>query len=251
MKDRLGLACAAIAAVACTLLLPGMAAAAKVGVVDINKVSEDSTYFKGELAALDALRQEKGAALDQQLGSLHYDLLLTDGELETYRQLTSKSENTPEEQQRLQALEGLNTSRRQELQDLMRVQSDPSSQLTQEQQARLSELNPVYQAALQRRAEAQKIYNDAQTEIANKEEEVRNRLWDEMSKAIESLAQEQKLEVVLQKSVLIPSAQGNQEVAVALCLYVEPRSDLTEAVIKAVDAAHSTATPAEGDSGTH
>lgn len=248
MKHRLGLACAAMAAMACTLLLPGVAGAARVGVVDINKVSQDSTYFKAELTALDALLQEKQTTRDQQVDSLHFDLLLTDGELDTYRQLTAKAQNTSEEQQRLQALQGLNTSRRQELQDLLPRRSDTANPLTEEQQARLSELNPIYQAALKRQAEAQKIYNDADTEIAGKTEEVRSRLLDELSKVIESLAKAGRLEVVLQKSISLPSAQGDQNVP--LCLYVDPQSDLTQAVIKAIDAAHPATTPAEGESGS-
>lgn len=238
MKNARNLMILSMMLTASALLLPNVAgAAAKIGVVDVDKVSEGSTYFKAELAALDSFSQEKQTSVQQQLTSLAYNLLLSPQELDTYRQLLSESQPTPEKQKQVQDLEALDASRRQKLQELMRLQATPSSQLTEEQKASLSELNPLYQAAAQRRTDAEGLFDDAQKEIGDRETEVGDKLREELTDAIESVAKGRKLEVVLQKSLTIPLGQSSQEIL--FCLYVDPGSDMTDVVIKAIDQAHA------------
>jgi Skp family chaperone for outer membrane proteins len=220
-------------------LFPSIASAAKVGVVDLNKVTSDSAYFKGQLSALESFRQGKESSLDTQLKSLVPDMLFTSQEIENYRQLVVKGEPTADEQQQMKALEGVNSSRGQELFNLRKTRDAAPDQFGAEQQARLTELESLYTAALQRHSDAEKLSDDTQKEVDDQETTVKNKLWQELTDAIASVAQKQGLEVVLQKSLLLASGQASQEVL--FCLYVAPQSDITDAVIKVVEQAHPSA----------
>ena len=218
--------------VACLAFFPGLAGAASIGVVDVNKVTGDSVYFKTQLDAFDKFQQEKETALDAQLGSLLPGMLLTPTELDNYRQLLAKTQPSAQDQQAMQALQGVSSSRQQELAGLR----NPPVNLTPQQQARLTELSPLYDAALQRQTESQQMVDAAQKEIDAKQEEVMNSLWKSLTDAISLVAQREKLECVFQKSAVFHTGQASQEML--FCLYVDPGSDMTDAIIKAIDEAN-------------
>jgi len=224
---------------ACVSLLSPAAADTKIGVVDTNKVFNDSLYIKAQLASLDTFQKEQADLLQQKLASLAYGMLLTDQELADYRQITAKPEadRSPAELEKIKNLQSLSDARTQEMERLQQATGQP----TPEQKARLAELNLLYQACTLRQDEAQKTYDTIQGDLDKKRTDVNDNLMKELDQAIAAVAQNENLGIVLQKSLVVPMGQDNQEVP--FCLYVNPLNDMTDPVLKALEAAH--ASPAE------
>lgn len=123
-------------------------------------------------------------------------LLLTGLEWADLRLLLSKPQRTKREEERLQQLRRLELEREVELQ---RLQQTPSSQMSAQEKARLEELTHLWKEG---RADLERLKELMDDELRRAEEAFNKVVDEKMRQAIQKVAEEQSLDLVLEKSVV-------------------------------------------------
>lgn len=163
------------------------AEAPKLGVVDMDRVA-------GEYRAMQEMNQQFQdfqRDQEQQLRERHVTRMLSEAEQQEFADLSHMAAPTDTREKRLKELEGLSDQREKRLLEL-RKKENP----TAEEAADLKDLNARYE---QRMAELAALQAQLQDGRMAKYEELTKVITDNVNNAVKSVAEEQKLAIVLRK----------------------------------------------------
>jgi len=161
------------------------------GVVDMDQVA--SRY--GKMQELNQEFQDFQREQEQRLAQEHTTRLLDDVERQEFKDTAAMGAPTEERAQRLAELETLSNEREKKLIELRK-----KDDLTEEEQAELERFGALYE---RRMAELASLQTELQTSRLAKYEELSKLIEENVNQAIESVAEEQKLSVVLRKDAVL------------------------------------------------
>jgi len=182
--------------VALGAVLAGMATAAgwcavaappKLGVVDMDRVAAEY----GQMADLNQQFQDFQRDQEQQLSERHKTRMLTDAERQDFVDLSHMAAPTENRDKRLAELEALSNQREKRLMELRKKEAP-----TAEEAAELKELTARYEA---RMADLATLQAQLQESRVTKYQELSKLIGDRVNDAVKTVAEDQKLAMVLRK----------------------------------------------------
>jgi outer membrane protein len=161
------------------------------GVVDMERVADEYRQMR----ELNQQFQDFQRDQERQLQDKHKTRLLTEAERQEYADLSASAAPTDANKKRVQELEALSGTREQRLLELRQ-----KKERTAEEEAEAAQWGVIYETSM---GELQSLQAELQASRLAKFEELSKVVADNVTNAVKSVAQEQKLTLVVRKDAVL------------------------------------------------